>query len=317
MHLSPPVVGQDLLEPDWDVRPAPASSGASAPASSCVLRGSSVSQGDPEMSRPQQTGESSAPPCHGTFRGSLLSTAPALGRTPSNSSLQSRGHEPMKAQDDFDDWDVDLKDLDEGQIWQPLPSPASPAPPAKTLRPPSHGGLRSPPDQSPASRASTSTATRPPPQTLSSPLPSPCPRPVVRSAPLPSPNLYPSPTPRPLNRPQQQQQQQQRHTPSTTPRPHPRPRGLFDAPSAPSAALSPHPLHTPVLTNRLVQLVSASNKLPRKRPRSGGHQPRTRRFPGPAGLLPEQVGLPWPSLVCVCVSSSWAVFSLRLRSPCE
>lgn len=52
--------------------------------------------------------------------------------------------------------------------------------------------------------------------------------------------------------------------------------------------MSPNPLHTPVLTNRLVQLVSASSKRPSKRPRLEGHRSRTRRFPGPAGLLPEQ-----------------------------
>lgn len=65
--------------------------------------------------------------------------------------------------------------------------------------------------------------------------------------------------------------------------------GLFQAVSpCPRATHTPRPpLHTPVLTNHLVQLVSASKKTP-QRPRGDLTRPKTRRFPGPAGLLPEQ-----------------------------
>ncbi|KAK7940610.1 hypothetical protein WMY93_003936 [Mugilogobius chulae] len=63
---------------------------------------------------------------------------------------------------------------------------------------------------------------------------------------------------------------------------------LFESvsPAPPLQPMTPSPFHTPVLTNRLVQLVSASNT--KKRPRSDSNRPRTRRFPGPAGLLPQQ-----------------------------
>eukprot|EP00066_Takifugu_rubripes_P013256 XP_011602522.1 PREDICTED: uncharacterized protein C17orf53 homolog [Takifugu rubripes] len=273
---------EDLLEPDWGVQPAPAAATGTATVSPGALRGSSVSRRDPENSCPQQAGWSSASPCSGS---SLHSSAPALRRLPSTrpapqnnspptvASLQSRGAgvlKPPGAQEDFDDWDVDLADLDEGQICRALQSPAPPAPVAKTLRPPPHAR-----EPSPAPPASTSSGNKLRPQTPSAPLQSPYPRPVVRSVPLRSPN--PCASPSPVSRPQ---------GPRTTPRPSPQPRA--PAPSTSSTILSPHPLHTPVFTNRLVQLVSASSKPPSKRSRSGCHQPRTRRFPGPAGLLPEQ-----------------------------
>lgn len=312
-------VCQDLLEPDWDVQPAPAAADVTATVSPCALRGSSASHREPEKTCPQQTGGGSASLCNGTVGNSLHSSAPALRQLPSarpapqNDSLQSRGGDTAElpklrgAQEDFDDWDVDLADLDECPIWQPLQSAAPPAPvanptaSAKKLRPhllQPHQSVR---ELSPARKASASSASKLPPQTLSTPLRSPYSRPIVHSSPLPSPNLCPAPSPisRPVNRPQQQ------HRPCTTPRPFPHPHGLFDnpspAPSRSSTILSPHPLHTPVLTNRLVQLVSASSKLPSKRPRSGCEQPRTRRFPGPAGLLPEQVRLPRPSSVDRCL----------------
>lgn len=268
---------QDLLEPDWGVQPA-------AP-----VRGPTVSGRDPEDTCPQQTGWSSASLCNGSSLHSstlglrqLSSTCPAPRNDslPNVASLHCRGNaaemaKPGGAQEEFDDWDIDLADLDECQIWQPIQSPVPPAPVAatpKTLRPPSHVRALSP-------------GNKLPPQTVSTPLQSPYFHPIVHSAPLRSPNLCPAPSP--ISRPQQP------HRPCTTPRPCPQPRGLFDAPSPVSSTiLNPQPHHTPVLTNRLVQLVSASSKLPSKRPRSGGHQPRPRRFPGPAGLLPEQVSPP-------------------------
>lgn len=312
-------VCQDLLEPDWDVQPAPAAADVTAAVSPCALRGSSASHREPEKTCPQQTGGGSASLCNGTVGNRLHSSAPALRQLPSarpapqNDSLQSRGGDTAEllklrgAQEDFDDWDVDLADLDECPIWQPLQSAAPPAPvanpaaSAKKLRPHLLQPNQSVRELSPARQASASSASNLPPQTLSTPLRSPYSRPVAHSSPLPSPNLCPAPSPisRPVNRPQRQ------HRPCTTPRPFPHPHGLFDnpspAPSRSSTILSPHPLHAPVLTNRLVQLVSASSKLPSKRPRSGCEQPRTRRFPGPAGLLPEQVSLPGPSSVDCCL----------------
>lgn len=271
------------------MQPAPAAATGSTTVSPGALRGASVSRRDPEDSCPPQTGWSSASPSN---RSSLHSSALALRQLPSTrpapqknsppnvASLQSRGDaagmlQPPGAREDFDDWDVDLADLDEGQIWRPLPSPAPPAPVSKALRPTPLVRELSP-------EPSTSSGNKLPPRTPSTPLHSPYPRPVVHSVP---PNLCaaPSPVSRPVNRPQ---------GPCPTPGPYPPPR--TPAPSTSSTILSPHPLHTPVLTNRLVQLVSASTKPPSKRSRSGGHQPRTRRFPGPAGLLPEQV---WPASV--------------------
>lgn len=52
----------------------------------------------------------------------------------------------------------------------------------------------------------------------------------------------------------------------------------------------PGSLQTPVVTNHLVQLVTAASKAPRAAPRLPP-QGNTRRFPGPAGILPQQVGL--------------------------
>ncbi|XP_064329273.1 homologous recombination OB-fold protein [Phalacrocorax carbo] len=46
-------------------------------------------------------------------------------------------------------------------------------------------------------------------------------------------------------------------------------------------------LQTPVVTNHLVQLVTAASKAPGATPRLPPHG-KTRRFPGPAGILPQQ-----------------------------
>lgn len=47
-------------------------------------------------------------------------------------------------------------------------------------------------------------------------------------------------------------------------------------------------LQTPVVTNHLVQLVTATNRTPQQ-PSRPSIRAKTRRFPGPAGLLPHQV----------------------------
>uniref|UniRef100_A0A3B5MI35 Homologous recombination factor with OB-fold n=1 Tax=Xiphophorus couchianus TaxID=32473 RepID=A0A3B5MI35_9TELE len=244
------------------------------------------------------------------------------------------------AQDDFDDWDVDLADLDEcdSQTRQ-LPTAAQAEPPSsvKTLRPSTYVTIQMPPPRSlrdtssycssiaaPQSLSSahlqppsTSLTSFPaaPPQTPSSfsriPAISPAPSsfsrtPAVSPAPSsfsripavsPAPSSFsriPAVSPAPSSFSRTPSHPQQLQKPWMTPQAASQARSLFNtvSPGPPasvnSSVLSPHPLHTPVLTNRLVQLVSASSKLPRKRQRSEAHQPQTRRFPGPAGLLPQQ-----------------------------
>ncbi|KAE8283474.1 putative protein C17orf53 [Larimichthys crocea] len=317
---------EDLLGTDWAVRSTSGPADVAAAVSSCALRASSVARREPEENCLQRTGERSAAPCNGTASRSGTHTAagqtvaPALRQLSSSSSSSlrpptlnnpapdpaSQQRQPCPPQDDFDDWDVDLADLDEfdrqtaqQQQQQQLrpPSPITPASSAKTLRPPTCGGIQTRPDQSPrdlstARQASESFGQNRPPRTFSTPLRSQNPRPPFPSAPPQSPNVFPAPSPisKTLHRPQQPQRQW------ASPARSPQARGLFETvspgpsstPSVSTSTLSPHPLHTPVLTNRLVQLVSASNKLPKKRPRSEPQRHRTRRFPGPAGLLPEQ-----------------------------
>ncbi|XP_051244299.1 homologous recombination OB-fold protein [Dicentrarchus labrax] len=336
---------EDLLGTDWAVRSASGPVDVAAAVSSCALRASSVAHREPEKNCLQQTGARSAALCNGTPSRSSTHTAAgqtvALGlrqlssssssssspRPPtanncprSLASQQSHANaegppKPCVAQDDFDDWDVDLADLEEcdRQMEQAPPPTApahavDPASSAKTLRPPTCGGIQTRPDRSlgelsTARQASGSSSCNLPPRTFSAPLRSPNPRPSFMSAPPQSPSVFPgftatTSTPRPISRTLNRPQQPGR--PWGTPGPSPQGRGLFEtissapsssssSPSVGSSALRSNPLHTPVLTNRLVQLVSASNKFPKKRPRSEPLRPRTRRFPGPAGLLPEQL----------------------------
>ncbi|XP_074512338.1 homologous recombination OB-fold protein [Sebastes fasciatus] len=327
---------EELLGTDWAVHSASGPANVAAVVSSCTLRASSVSHREPEKNCLQKrAGERSAALCNGTASSSSTHTAagqtvalglrqpctstssssssfaqprpPTLNTSQPNLASKQSPEKPCVAQDDFDDWDVDLADLEEcdRQMGQP-PAPTPPAPAvdpassAKALRPPTCGGIQTQPnrtlrDFSTPRQASGSFGLNVPPRTSSAPLlRSPNPRPSFLSAPPQSPGVFPglttsSPAPSPisrtLNRPQR---------PWATPGPSPQgPRGLFEtvspAPSSSPSTLSPHPLHTTVLTNHLVQLVSASNKLPQKRPRSELHRPRTRRFPGPAGFLPQQM----------------------------
>ncbi|XP_051034286.1 homologous recombination OB-fold protein [Phodopus roborovskii] len=60
--------------------------------------------------------------------------------------------------------------------------------------------------------------------------------------------------------------------------------------STPRGASTPVPqpaLQTPIVTNHLVQLVTATNRTPQQ-PSRPSIRAKTRRFPGPAGLLPHQ-----------------------------
>ncbi|KAM6965871.1 uncharacterized protein hrob [Tautogolabrus adspersus] len=336
---------EDLLGTDWAVRSESGPADEAAAVSSCALRSASVSHREPGgKNGPQQTGEGSAAQCNSTA--SWSSTHTAAGQTvgqglrqlsssssanqpqslpPSsiNNSVPNlttqkspanvdRPLKPREAQDDFDDWDVDLADLDgfDSLIGQPLQPSAQairapsvdPAFSAKTLRPPNCGRIHTQPN---LSLRELNTTHQSPfssnhnlgPQSPSTPHfrpPNPC-TPFM-SVPQRTPGVIPSltrttPVPSPISRTiiRPHQPQRQWATPGTSPQA----RGLFEtvtpahSPSN-SSSLPLHPHHTPVLTNRLVQLVSASNKLPKKRPRSDPHRPRTRRFPGPAGLLPQQ-----------------------------
>ncbi|KAM7029797.1 homologous recombination OB-fold protein [Acridotheres tristis] len=58
-------------------------------------------------------------------------------------------------------------------------------------------------------------------------------------------------------------------------------------PTPPVAPNAPGPPNPPVVTNHLVQLVTAASKAPRSLPRAPPCR-ESRRFPGPAGLLPQQ-----------------------------
>uniref|UniRef100_A0A8D3AK05 Homologous recombination factor with OB-fold n=1 Tax=Scophthalmus maximus TaxID=52904 RepID=A0A8D3AK05_SCOMX len=275
---------EDLLGTDWDVRPA------SGPTDAAAAAGPTVAMGLRQLSSSSSSSQHPRPP-------TLNNTNPA---SPRSHATAGGSPKPCVAQDDFDDWDVDLADLDEcdGQLGQPLrpPAPTPPAPSvepatsAKALRPPTCGGIRTLPGGT--SREQLGAARQP-----AAHVQFPVPRPSFPSAPPQRPQVFPgftatspaqSPISRTIIRPQPPQRQW------ATPGPSPQTRGLFEtvsparspSPSS-SSSMSPYPLHTPVLTNRLVQLVSASCRLP-KRPRSEPQRSRTRRFPGPAGFLPQQ-----------------------------
>ncbi|XP_017274829.1 homologous recombination OB-fold protein [Kryptolebias marmoratus] len=323
---------EDLLGTDWtpcsDSRPA----NMAAAGSSFALRASSVAHGEPQnICHQQRIGEKLAGLRDGTASGSgvhgaagqtvalglrqLSSSSPPppaqSNPQPSLAPQQSRANtkelmNPCAAQDEFDDWDVDLADLDEcdsqmGQLQKPAASapPASAAEPpssANALRPSAYGGRQSVPNQTLGELRTARSTPRA--SGYNAALWSPSvahrlsfnPRPASATCPQTVPVLpscaASSPAPSTVNNPRWA-------TPGATAAAA-QARGLFEtvssaaSPSANTSAPSPHPLRTPVFTNRLAQLVSASNKLPKKRPRSEGRQPRTRRFPGPAGLLPQQ-----------------------------
>lgn len=62
----------------------------------------------------------------------------------------------------------------------------------------------------------------------------------------------------------------------------------FSTPRSTSTTVTQPALQTPVVTNHLVQLVTATNRTPQQ-PSRPSIRAKTRRFPGPAGLLPHQV----------------------------
>ncbi|KAM4536150.1 homologous recombination OB-fold protein isoform 2-T2 [Fundulus diaphanus] len=313
---------EDVLGTDWAACSVPGPADVAAAAPSCALRASSVSHREQEDMCRGPTGEKAAGLRNGAASGSSMfsgaaqtvalglrqlssSTVPAstLPSTVNNSKPQQSPANtegpgrPSTAQDDFDDWDVDLADLDEcDEQTRQRSEPAASS--VKTLRPSAHVRSHTPPDRSPrepaaASRTSSRCSYNALPRSLpAAHLQSPSPRASLPAAPprTPAACLAAASTsglPRTPSCPQRLQK------PRAAPQAPCQARGLFStvspapSPSLNASGLSPHPLHTPVLTNRLVQLVSASSRLP-KRHRSESHQPRTRRFPGPAGLLPQQ-----------------------------
>ncbi|XP_026179865.1 uncharacterized protein C17orf53 homolog [Mastacembelus armatus] len=325
---------EDVLGTDWTGPTASGPGDVAAAVPSCTLRASSVAHREPEKNCLQQTGERSSALSNGTASRSGTRTAaghtvalglrqlssssssaelPSFHPTAQNNSQPSLASQQSHVnpqgslkscvvQDDFDDWDVDLAELDEcdGQMGQPVQPPAlaspvptaEPASSAKTLRPPTCGGNETRPDRtlrelSTARQQLGSSTTN-----LNPCLSASVSHPSFPPAPPQSPAVFSgltatSPAPSPISRTLTKHPQRSWETPGPSRQAH----GLFETVSpapALSSTMSPHLLHTPVLTNRLVQLVSASNKLPKKRPRSESHLPRTRRFPGPAGLLPQQ-----------------------------
>ncbi|XP_050953540.1 homologous recombination OB-fold protein isoform X3 [Labeo rohita] len=195
----------------------------------------------------------------------------------------------LPPQDDFDDWDVDLEELDSipQMASESRNNPVAPLDnisPAKRLRP-------SAPEASSHGRfgaTCSASVTRP---LVNTTFASPIQSPVCPSTPMRGPATPASRFPRPVTpRPPVVSPQWQRG--ASTPRTPMQPRGsLFHSVSPAtdsSSTFTPRPLNTPVLTNHLVQLVSAANKTP-QRPQRRMMPAKARRFPGPAGALPLQV----------------------------
>uniref|UniRef100_A0A8C9RQS6 Homologous recombination factor with OB-fold n=1 Tax=Scleropages formosus TaxID=113540 RepID=A0A8C9RQS6_SCLFO len=212
----------------------------------------------------------------------------------SHEPLGSEGHrEAGPSPDDFDDWDLDLEELDEnalqsqGGILMDRSTPAPPSEdsvsPAKRMRDSLCGGELVP--------GSNLDGSGPRPAIAS---------PLTRHVFVSSPSLHPgvtSFTVRPLTKAITAGPGTLK--PVSPPALQAAAAGLQSVGSLQSSshmlqpnrfgppALTPRPLHTPVFTNHLVQLVSAANKTPQK-PGTPTLRPKTRRFPGPAGLLPQQ-----------------------------
>ncbi|XP_072549683.1 homologous recombination OB-fold protein [Salminus brasiliensis] len=196
-------------------------------------------------------------------------------------------------QDDFDDWDVDLEELDES-LFQKASGPQAgsaadtdSASPVKRMR--SSAVEETPVVSSLRGFCSTTPAPGPPQSVFRNPCPSTCSPRAPPQSPYQPCVRNPSPACR-FSSPRPARASPECQRGAATPRaPQRHPESLFQAISpAPSQTHTPRPLHTPVLTNHLVQLVSAASKTP-QRPRSSTGRSKTRRFPGPAGALPQQI----------------------------
>ncbi|XP_043085345.1 LOW QUALITY PROTEIN: homologous recombination OB-fold protein [Puntigrus tetrazona] len=304
---------EDLLEADWTCPPEQACSTASSVAPSS--ESSHVQQSSVNLSNASESGSvltlrtpacgtiSALPdlsmPCHQSISASVSSLRlPVLFLQPPSEPINPPPQESFRVlqrdlppQDDFDDWDVDLEELDSipQVVSEPQNNPAAPLKnisPAKRMRP-------SAPEVSSHGRSaaiSSVSVTRPLVNTsfvsiIQGPMnpstsrnanlmhgpttpASRFPRPVTPRPPVASPQLGASSHRTPL-----------------------KPRGsLFHSVCSTtdsSSTFTPRALNTPVLTNHLVQLVSAANKTP-QRPQSRMMPAKARRFPGPAGALPLQ-----------------------------
>ncbi|XP_067231722.1 homologous recombination OB-fold protein isoform X2 [Chanodichthys erythropterus] len=313
---------EDLLEADWT---CPSERTSSSSVSSHVLaeksthvqqRPVSLSSGAGENTsesacvatlRSPTCGTISSPPdfsipCHQTLSSCVSSLrAPASSLKPSSNPINSAPpaslsvpQRDLTPQDDFDDWDVDLEELD--SIPQMVSEPQNISPsldnisPIKRMR---HSAAEVSSHERFGAACSVSVA-RP---LINTSFVSNVEGPRCPSTPMQNPNHMHIPAtlvsrfPRPVTpRPPDVSPQCQRG--ASTPRTPLQPRGsLFNSVSPAidsSSTFTPRPLNTPVLTNHLVQLVSAANKTP-QRPQSCMMPAKARRFPGPAGALPQQV----------------------------
>ncbi|KAJ8389961.1 hypothetical protein AAFF_G00112460 [Aldrovandia affinis] len=260
---------------------------------------------------------SSVPSCPSPFpnypktQGGTVGVGPSVISAPAQSNPPTdRSQLPDSFPDDFDDWDVDLQDLDDAfpqkstgsAKWQPTVDSMSPA---KKMRLSNSWGQAQPCGHLPFATGNVNQTVSALDSRHSFSVPS-CSS-VQISA---SPNLRtraplfcrggdaPSSTkpghvpPRPMRKVPQWQMT----TPTScltgqafsTPYSPLSPLPSVRASGAGSPSVTPRSLHTPVFTNHLAQLVSAANKMPQKS-RLEPLRSKTRRFPGPAGLLPQQL----------------------------
>nr|XP_023684934.1 uncharacterized protein C17orf53 homolog isoform X1 [Paramormyrops kingsleyae] len=271
---------EDLLHADWDVETEPVPAATESVTAATCLRApsglrSQMAVSHQPLARALTHGSTT---CHPLGTSDLSGDRKAAGSSTRASFAAPTRQDPLTSgdqkadafRDDFDDWDVDFEDLDENTLQLPtesdppvsvLPEQDSAVSPAKRMRGPScistgsgSSGLHS--ADGPAPRPVANTVLRP---TGAASLVRPQTSAAARSTAT-------------------------SHVPggsalSTSYRPRPSVIG--------STPLMPRPLRTPILTNHLVQLVSASSRTPPK-PRTPAPGPQTRRFPGPAGLLPQQ-----------------------------
>ncbi|XP_043085920.1 homologous recombination OB-fold protein-like, partial [Puntigrus tetrazona] len=308
---------EDLLEADWTCPPEQACSTASSVAPSS--ESSHVQQSSVNLSNASESGSvltlrtpacgtiSALPdlsmPCHQSISASVSSLRlPVLFLQPPSEPINPPPQESFRVlqrdlppQDDFDDWDVDLEELDSipQVVSEPQNNPAAPLKnisPAKRMRP-------SAPEVSSHGRSaaiSSVSVTRP---LVNTSFVSIIQGPMNPSTPSRNANLMHGPTtpasrfPRPVTPRPPVASPQLGASSHRTPL---KPRGsLFHSVCSTtdsSSTFTPRALNTPVLTNHLVQLVSAANKTP-QRPQSRMMPAKARRFPGPAGALPLQAAL--------------------------
>ncbi|XP_048859078.1 homologous recombination OB-fold protein isoform X2 [Brienomyrus brachyistius] len=275
---------EDLLHADWDVATEPVPAATESVTAATCLRAPSGPRTQMATSHqplaPALTHGSTT--CHplgtsdlsGDRKTAGLSMGGCFAAPTKQDPLTSGDQKADAFQDDFDDWDVDFEDVDENALQLAsesdppvpvLPEQDSAVSPAKRMRGPSCSGT-----------ASGSSGL----QSADGPAPRPVANPALRSAGAAS--LVRSQTSAAAK------STASSHAPGGPAfgplSPPYRPRSSVIG----STPLMPHPLRTPILTNHLVQLVSASSRTPPKPP-TPAPGPQTRRFPGPAGLLPQQL----------------------------